>query len=70
MVLAIVCIVFALIVLGLWPAWKTNSKRETVFTVICIGVSFAVLLLRSMEIALPDPTMLMIEWLSAMAIDQ
>ena len=70
MVVAIVCIVFALIALGLWPAWKTQSKREIVFAVICIVISFTVLLLRSMEIALPDPTMLMLEWMRAVGVHQ
>ncbi|SHK84538.1 hypothetical protein [Desulforamulus aeronauticus] len=70
MVLAIVCIAFALIILGLWPAWKLNSKRENVFTVICIGVSFTVLLLRSLEVTLPDPTRLLVEWLRSVGIDR
>lgn len=70
MVLAIVCVVFALILLGLWPAWKTNSKRETVFTVICIGVSFAVLLLRSMDVTLPDPTKLLADLLYSIGIER
>ena len=71
MVLAIVCITFALVVLmGLWPSWKTRSKKENTFYMICICVSFVVLLLRSLEVSLPDPTQMLVRWIHAIGLDR
>lgn len=71
MVLTIVCIFFALVtLLGLLPAWKTNNKRENIFFIICICIGFTVLLLRSMEIRLPDPTEIITELFRSVGIDR
>ncbi len=71
MVIAIVCIAFALVaLLGLWPAWKINSKRENAFYVVCIVVSLTIVLLRSMEITIPDPTKLLADWLRSVGVER
>lgn len=71
MVIAIVCIAFALVaLLELWPAWKMNSRRENTFYVVCIVISLTIVLLRSMELALPDPTKLLADWLHSIGVER
>jgi hypothetical protein len=71
MVLAIVIIVFALIVLlGLCPAWKNNGKKDNVFYLLCVCISFTILLLRSVETALPDPAKLLVEWFHSIGLER
>ncbi|MEA4992472.1 MAG: hypothetical protein VB060_01380 [Oscillibacter sp.] len=68
MAFAIVCITFALSVSRLCVIWRTNSKQENAFYVVCIGISFSVVVLQGLKVSIPDPTQFFVEWLKSVGI--
>lgn len=63
MVSAFIIIFYLLVIVPiLCLKWKQNTKRENVFFIVCICISFICLFIRGLNIRIPDPTQYLLEW--------
>jgi hypothetical protein len=64
MEIAIIIVFFLTIIgLGFCRGFRNRSRRENAFYAICIALSMSILLLKSFDVPIPDPTKLFIQLL-------
>lgn len=56
-IVIVVAFFAALAVFGLAAGWQARTRAENVFYLACLLVGFVIVLLRSLNVPMPDPTM-------------